>query len=383
MVIRGERRYLNILRLVVAALILGACQLKQTPAATVEDPPATSSATQELLAVHTIQPVESIEAPQQPVAATARLTVLPSKTPLPQPSLTPSPTPDPYEGLSIASLAERSYGGGEITVEEILAVNSYFTRTLVSYPSDGLRIYGFMNVPKRTAPPYPVVIALHGYIEPEIYRTLDYTTRYADALARAGLLVIHPNLRGYAPSDEGDNLFRVGMAIDVLNLIALVDGQAGLPGALYQAQPGALGIWGHSMGGGISLRVITVNPSVRAAVIYGSMSADDRRNYERIFDYFSNGARGQEELNYPPEAYLAISPIYYLDRVQSQISIHHGDLDPDVPPAWSRELCLQLEQLGKQVECYFYPDEAHTFDGEGDELFMQRAADFFLRVLKP
>ena len=47
-------------------------------------------------------------------------------------------------------------------------------------------IYGFMNVPNADGP-HPVIIALHGYIDPAIYQTLDYTTRYADALATGRL----------------------------------------------------------------------------------------------------------------------------------------------------------------------------------------------------
>jgi len=63
--------------------------------------------------------------------------------------------------LGIEDLRLRSFGGGQIEQLETLAVNSYFTRTLMLYPSDGLSIYGFMNVPRRGVPPYPVVIAIH------------------------------------------------------------------------------------------------------------------------------------------------------------------------------------------------------------------------------
>jgi dienelactone hydrolase len=147
-----------------------------------------------------------------------------------------------------------------------------------------------MNVPKRFQA-FSVVIALHGYIDPQVYTTLDYTTGYADALARAGFLVLHPNLRDYPPSDEGDNLFRVGMAIDVLNLIAILKDQAGTAGPLRDANPQAIALWGHSMGGGVSIRVMTISPDVKAVVLYGSMSGDDLRNHQRIFDYFSDGTR--------------------------------------------------------------------------------------------
>jgi dipeptidyl aminopeptidase/acylaminoacyl peptidase len=318
----------------------------------------------------------------------------PTETVLPQPSLTSSPaptdTPDPYAGLTIDDLAGRRYGAGwpgqpdqpGLLAQETLAVNSFFTRTLIVYPSDGLAIYGFMDQPRKSSGLLPVVIAVHGYIDPSIYDTLDYTTRYADSLARAGFLVLHPNLRGYPPSDDGENLFRVGMAVDVLNLIALVRNEAGRPGPLAQADPDAIGLWGHSMGGGIVTRVITIDPNVRGAVLYGAMSGDEQKNFERIFTYFSPGTRGQEELSAPPEAFLRISPIYFLDRIQAAVSINHGKQDLDVPLAWSLDLCERLKALDKPVECYTYDGQGHTFHGEGDELFIQRMIEFFNRTLR-
>jgi dienelactone hydrolase len=294
------------------------------------------------------------------------------------------PTPDPFAAYTIENLLGRSYGGGELRVQETLATNSIFTRMLISYPSDGLKIYGFIDIPQpgRSTPPYPMVIALHGYIDPAIYNTVDYTTHYADSLAWAGYIVLHPNLRGFPPSDNGDDLFRVGMAVDVLNLITLVKEQAGKPGPLELADPQAIGLWGHSMGGGVVTRVLVVSPDVRAAVLYGAMSGDDQKNYERIFNYFSNQSRGVEELKTPLEAFDRISPINFLDRIQAAVSINHGKNDKDVPLAWSLDLCQRLQRLGKSVECFTYPGQSHTFHGAGDELFIQRMVDFYNRVLK-
>jgi len=269
-------------------------------------------------------------------------------------------------------------------VQETLATNTIFTRTLITYPSEGLKIYGFMDVPQpgRSKPPYPLVIALHGYIDPAIYNTIDYTTHYADSLAWAGYIVLHPNLRGYPPSDNGDDLFSVGMAIDVLNLIALVKEQAGKPGSLALADPQAIGLWGHSMGGGVVTRVLVISPDIRAAVLYGAISGDDRKNFERDFNYFSNHTQGIEELKAPATAFARISPINFLDRIQAAVSINHGKKDVDVPLAWSLDLCQRLQRLGKSVECFTYPDQSHTFHGAGDELFIQRMVEFYNRVLK-
>ena len=357
--------YLNILAL---ASLLAAC----VPA------PGTSPVPSSMPSLPPTQTVPSVLPPTSTLPSS--VVSLPTATALPAPTITA--TPDPYAGLGIEDLRLRSYGGGEIEQIETLAVNSYFTRTLMVYPSDGLRIFGFMNVPRRGEPPYPVVIAIHGYIEPEVYKTLDYTTGYADALAQAGFIVLHPNLRGYPPSDDGDNRFRVGMALDILNLIALVKEQAGQPGPLALAEPGEIGLWGHSMGGGITTRVLTVSPDVRAAVLYGAMSGDERKNYERIFHYFSNGTRGSEELNAPEEALRRISPVYFFDRIQAAVSIHHGEKDADVPPVWSAETCRQLENLSVEVECFSYAGQPHTFHGEGNALFIQRVVDFFNRNLR-
>jgi dipeptidyl aminopeptidase/acylaminoacyl peptidase len=294
--------------------------------------------------------------------------------------LTPTPTPDPYAGLGIDDLAARFYGRGDLQVHQTLASTPAFTRLLISYPSDGLTIYGFMDVPEGQGP-FPVIIAVHGYIDPAQYGTLDYTTHYADALAQAGYLVLHPNLRGYWPSDSGPNLLRVGMAVDVLNLIGIVRQTGGLPGTLQKADPSAIGLWGHSMGGGITLRVITVNPDVRAAVLYGAMSGDEKQNFAKIREW-SGRTRGLEEDNVPDAALLRISPINYLDRIQAAVSIHHGESDELVPPAWSADLCARLTALGKSVECFTYPGEPHTFYGDGDQLFIQRTIAFFDAHLK-
>ena len=287
----------------------------------------------------------------------------------------PSPTPDPYAGLTIDDLIRRTYGGGRIEFEPEQRVSSGFSRYLFHYPSDGLTVYGFLDLPTGQGP-FPIVLVLHGYVEPDEYEILSYTAGYADALAAAGFLVLHPNYRNYPPSDPGPNLFRVGYAVDVLNLIALVQGQAGEAGPLAAADPTDIGLFGHSMGGGIALRILTVQSPVEAAVLYGSMNADERLNFEKIYGW-SEGTRGIEELNVPLADLARISPSNYLDRIQAPVSIHHGGADELVPPEWSDALCLRLSTLGKSVECYTYPAEPHTFIGFGGIELIERAVAFF------
>lgn len=312
---------------------------------------------------------------------------------LPVPPIGPQVLPQRWAGLAVADLARRSYGDGALRIEETLAVGDAFTRSLVVWESDGLQVYGFMNVPAGEGP-FPVVIVTHGYVDPAVYNTLTYTTRYADALARAGYLVIHPNLRGYPPSDEGPNPLRVGFAVDLLDLIAIVQRDGGRPGPLQLADGSRIGLWGHSMGGGISLRVLAVSaardallgntqPTVDAAVLYGAMSGDEQRNHDQIFNVFSGGTRGnwEEGEASTPAQLLRINPINHLAPLQTPVSIHHGEFDEQVPLVWSQELCTILQDAAKAVECFTYDGQMHTFSGEGDSLFIDRTIDFYSRTL--
>lgn len=305
-------------------------------------------------------------------------------TPLLLPTFTPTPAPslstDPYAGLTIESLINRDYGGGEVNIIDTLERKNGFTRYLFTYPSDGIEVTGFMNVPDE-GNIFPVALVLHGYISPAVYETLAYTTRYADALAEAGYMVFHPNFRNYPPSESGPNPFRIGYAIDVLNLITIIREQSQDPlGYLRRANGDDINLWGHSMGGGVLLRVITVNNEeyIRAAVLYGSMSGDERLNFNKIYQW-SNGSDGDFELAASDKVIRAVSPIYHLDRINTPIEIHHGGADDVVPPSWSDDLCQRLRLLNHPVECFSYTGQPHTFRGQGEELFMQRVVDFFNR----
>ena len=299
-----------------------------------------------------------------------------------QPSVTlePSATPDIYAHYSIEALSSRDYGGGQLEIVDTLEVNDSFTRYLVTYPSDGLTVYGFMNVPNEGSK-FPVAVLVHGYIPPSEYETIAYTTRYADNLAASGYFVLHPNLRNHPPSDQGPDRFRTGYSVDILNLIAILKEQSQDPlGYLRRADANDINLWGHSMGGGIVLRTITVNndPAIRSAVLYASMSGDEILNFERIL-FWSSGAEGEFELGASKEALEAISPIYHLERITAPISIHHSDNDEQVPPDWSADLCQRLQVIEHPTECFTYQGLPHTFRGQGDSLFMERVIDFFNR----
>ncbi|MCS7195083.1 MAG: alpha/beta fold hydrolase [Meiothermus sp.] len=282
--------------------------------------------------------------------------------------------------LTIDQLAQARYGGGTLSVERVLEQTQGFTRYLVRYPSQGLRMYGFMNVPNGNGR-FPVVILIHGYVNPSTYRTLTYTTRYADYLARSGFIVLHPNLRGHGLSEgqpEGSP-WRILYAQEILDLAAIVRAQAGR-GALERALP-RIGLMGHSMGGGVAQRVAVVDRQIRAVLLYSSMHGDDLKNARQICHVFTNGARGCEEARNPPPNLAQISPIYHFHRLRAQVQVHHGTRDAQTPYAWAEEICAALRENRVSHRCFTYPGAGHTFRGQDYTLLMQRAAAFFRAAL--
>jgi len=160
-----------------------------------------------------------------------------------------------------------------------------------------------------------------------------------------------------------------------------VQSQSGGTDPLKNANPNSIGLWGHSMGGGITTRVLTVSDDIKAAVLYAAMSGDEEKNYNAIREW-SGQTRGLEEFNVPVDALTSISPMYFFQNISAAVSIHHGTADETVPMDWSVTTCGQLQSLGKDVECQYYENMPHTFYGEGDQQFIQNIIQFFDKKLK-
>jgi dipeptidyl aminopeptidase/acylaminoacyl peptidase len=309
---------------------------------------------------------------------TPTLTNTPAPTITPTPTIPPTPTPHPLVGYTIQGLRERAYPGGGIEITHAITETDSFTKYLIRYPSDDLSITGMMNVPKGEGP-FPVVILNHGYIPPPRYWSGADTWRAADHLAAQGYLTISPDFRGWGGSDSGDNFFRTGLVIDVLNLVS------SLP-SLPQADPNRVGMWGHSMGGGVTTKAITIDPRIRAAVLYAPVSADDTDVIRR----WGRGVRGGGEDSIArvyqtasrDRGFLRLtSPIHHFDFVTTAVQIHQGTADNTTPSQWAEAIWHALQAAGREVEYYSYPGQGHALQGESWDMFLQRVTDFFERTL--
>lgn len=323
-------------------------------------------------------------APTPPPSQTATATRAPSPTPTLTPTATSSPTVTPtleaYQQYSVEYLRARAYTGSEIELVEVLEEHETFTKYSTRYQSDGLHIYAIANIPKREGI-LPVIITIHGYFYPADYEYLDSEFGVEDELARQGFITIHPTMRNYFPSENGDNLFRVGDAIDILNLIAVIKEQSGKAGLLQSANPNAIGVAGHSMGGGITLRALTINADVKAALLYSSTSGDERQNVP-FFDKFTHDPQFAGETLAPKKTLDKISASSYYPSITAPILLVHGEKDWLIRIEQAEKTCDLLRSAGAKVSCVFLKYGQHTFAGKTMEDFLTRAVEFFQKHLR-
>ena len=378
--------------LLCACLSLLAVACATLPEATSLSAPLPSPAVQITLAPPT--PLVTRSPLLGPTPLSSATAAPPTATVIP-PSPPPTPTPHPLAGVTLDALRARDYPGGPVEILATLETTGDYTRYHIAYPSDGLRITGIMQVPPGDGP-FPVIILNHGYAERDVYWSGSGTWMAAEFLNRRGYLTVAPDYRSWGASDWGPSLFHTGLVADVLNLI-------GALATVPQADTTRIGMWGHSMGGGITTKALTVEPRIRAAVLYAANSADDADLIARWGagclpgeTQYTTKCNPAEVLlpDLPPEivaAYFSaaadpamlqqIAPIHHLSHVTAPVQIHIGAADGAehnaTPPEWSIKLHDALLAAGKSSELFVYEGEGHLFAGGAWTEMMTRAADFF------
>jgi len=291
--------------------------------------------------------------------------------------------------LRIDAMRARDYPGSDIVIEAVLDPGSNYSRYYVSYLSDGLKIYALMTVPNGEKPPtgWPVIIFNHGYIPPSVYRTTERYIAYVDQIASSGYIVFKSDYRGH---DRSEGTPRGGYTqpdytIDVLNAVASVK-------RYPDADPNRIGMWGHSMGGYITLRSMVISQDIKVGVIWGGVVAP----YPDLFTRWNPGARltnpspstwvgsllqayGAPETN--PGFWNSISANGYLRDLNRPIQLHHSTTDEEVPVEFSQMLYDEMLEANQVGELYIYEGDNHNIS-HNFSLAMQRSVAFFDRYLK-
>ena len=224
-----------------------------------------------------------------------------------------------------------------------------------------------------------------------MYRTTERYIAYVDNLARSGYIVFRIDYRGHDQSEgEASGAYgSPGYTADVLNAVASIK-------QFPQANPEKIGMWGHSMGGYLTLRSMVISQEVKVGVIwagvvgsYPDMLYRWRRSNSVATPVVSSSARrwrqawlqefGTPEEN--PAFWNAVSSNTYVGDISGPVQLHHGTNDESVPLEMSQILNQQLLDAGKTVELHVYDGDNHNLSGYFT-LAMGRTIEFFDRYLK-
>ncbi len=294
--------------------------------------------------------------------------------------------------LSIESLRLRKYQGSKIKIEEKLSDGINYKQYIASYQSDGLKIYGLLTLPKGEGPKegWPAIVFNHGYIPPRQYKTTERYVAYVDYLARNGYVVFKIDYRGHGQSEGepesayGSNVY----TIDVLNAVSSLKN-------LSFVDKKNIGMWGHSLGGYLTLRAMVVDPSIKAGVIWAGVVGSHidlinnwfRRRISppglptRAVSWRQQLISRYGEPNENSPFWRSISANFYLNDLKGAIQLHHAKTDEVVPYQFSEKLYQDLVKAGKKGELFLYEGDDHNISQNFD-LAMKRTVEFFERYLK-
>lgn len=326
-----------------------------------------------------------------------------SKTPAQRNSPTSSITPILTETevvfevgreITIEYLRDLEITGSEITFEEQLDHTFYYHQHLVSYISEGNKIYGLLTIPNVEPPEggFKAIVFNHGYIPPTAYRTTERYTAYVDYLARSGFVVFKIDYRGHGESqgEPSGTYFSPGYTIDSIAVVKSLQ-------MMDIIDPQGIGMWGHSMAGNLVLRAMLIEPDIKAGVIWagavysyddfvkygiddntyrppetpGTQEASDRRRRsQEIFDTYG---RPDSQVDY----WKAVSLTENIEFLTSPLQLHHAQDDTVVNIGYSFDLAVVLQENGKQYEFYTYNGGGHNLISPHFDQAMLRTVEFF------
>lgn len=296
--------------------------------------------------------------------------------------------------LAITAMRQKSYPASVITIEKTLEPGANYNRYVVSYTSEGLKIYGLLTVPSGQKPAggWPVILFNHGYIPPNSYSTISSYAIMVDPLAQAGYIVFKPDYRGNGNSQGSPTqpYITPDYVTDSMNALAAIK-------AYKDANPHKIGVFGHSMGGNITLHELVMSHDFKAADIAAGVVGDESDLISWWNQRFAtNSIVGNDLATYyiiqqmvkrygtpstDPSYWNAIDPTQFISYINEPVQIQVGTADEDVPVNFSSSLADLLKKNNKQLNYLTYPGADHNLAPD-TAAAMAQTVEFFNTYVK-
>ena len=273
-----------------------------------------------------------------------------------------------------------------------------YAATLLTYKSDSSKVHALVATPLvHRAHQYPIVVANHGFHpDPPNYgvsadgsdwRPGDYYRSIPSAFAEHGFIVVMPDYRGHNKS-EGSDVVNLALATTKYSedVVSLLPHLADIP----HADPSRIYMWGHSMGGDVTLRALQQTDQIKAASIWSTVGGEQ---WEQMYYYSRKPltldthlpvdgeqmAQLRTELSTSP--WRSLEPILNIEKISTPLNLHHALGDTGALYAWSRRIASRLAYLDKPHTFYTYAGSDHLFRGDQFRLAIERDVALFNQLV--
>lgn len=254
----------------------------------------------------------------------------------------------------------------------------------------GEELDGILVFPPRHDPGqrYPVVVDAYPRPATDGFRLSPYIEDTGQLLAAQGFVVFRPSIR----TPHGGYWFTHGEAYHIKAVgapgvpLMIEDFESGIRALVAEgiADPGRIGLYGHSNGGWVANFLVTESEIPAAAVIQSGVSNAvtialwPNVKVTRGMDA-ATGGNVFDDL----DAYVRLSPIFRMRDVRIPLLLMVGDHDH----AWVPQMISQygvLRAEGRDATLVRYADEGHTLVKRENALdALRRMTEFFHEHLRP
>ncbi|MFC1619717.1 prolyl oligopeptidase family serine peptidase [Candidatus Neomarinimicrobiota bacterium] len=263
-----------------------------------------------------------------------------------------------------------------------LETENFAVPELIHYPTfdevegEQRMIPAFYYQPAGVAPPYPVIISIHG--GPESQALPYFSSTYQYWINELGVALLVPNVRGssgygktYVKLDNGFN--REGTVRDIGALLDWIESQPEL-------DKDRIAVYGGSYGGYMVLACMThYNDRLRTGVEIVGISnfvtfLENTKEYRRDLRRMEYGDERDPDMR---EFLISISPTTNAHKITRPMFIAQGLNDPRVPASESEQIVATIRENEGEVWYLLAKDEGHGFKKKSNSDFYRQAVVLF------